>query len=444
MSDSTIAFHNPAFGKKPAFCRFNGGHLTSDSGLLWLSEVDRQLGLSARLAATILDKRQPGKVVHTTQDIIAARIFAIAAGYEDANDLNHLNRDPALQTACGKAIGTKLASQPTISRFENEIKISDVVAMAKELSRIVIEQLPSDSRSVCLDIDASVDPCHGQQQFQYYNGFYKMHCYLPLYLHITGNDGQQRLMSPLLRRGNAGACRGMFGLLRRAILLIRERFPDIDITLRADGAYGVKEVLRFCRRYNLSYILGLRGNITLATETWMTALQVETQCRISGQDQKEFIDFDYKAKSWIATERIVAKVETVNGARNIRYVITDNQSCLPELVYQAYCLRGEQENRIKEMKLDLSAGRTSCHDFLANQFRLLLHAAACVLWRLIQDALIDSKWDKTQIGTLRLMVIKIAAKVIKTTRCLHIQLPTACPHQGLWLYLQKRLLRQPG
>ena len=443
MSDSLFNIEFPAVAGKPVVCGFDGGAMTSDGGLLFVKEADRKLGLTERLADQIVDRRAPRKVRHRIVDLLRERIFAIAAGYEDANDLNQLCRDPALLLSCDKSIGAALASQPTMSRFENGADSRDLLCLAEMMAWIVIEQLPADTRSVVLDVDPTDDPCHGQQELEFFNGYYDTHCFLPLYLHMTGDDGVQRLMAAMLRPGNAGAKKGLFSLLRRAIRLLRERFPAVKITFRGDGAFGDGEVLAFCDRHGLEYSLALRSNQRLDRETEWMAKQVLADCEALGVDQKDWVSFTYRAESWERARRVIAKVETVRGALNIRYVLTSRPYQKPERAYAFYCERGDRENRIKEMKGDLLAGRTSCHRFWANQFRLILHTAACVLWRALQDALQGTSWANKQIGTLRLMLVKIGARVVESCRRIRLYLPTSCPHQQMWRYLLRRLLPQP-
>lgn len=429
----------PPIGRKPVVCHFDGGEITSDSGLLFLRQADSKLRLIDRMSASIYDKRASGKIKHDATDLLRERIFAISAGYDDANDLDKLSRDPGLLLACDKQVGSVLASQPTLSRFENSIDSKDIVCIFDTLAAIVLEQLSKNTRSVVLDVDATDDPCHGQQEFQFYNHYYKNHCYLPLYLHVTGSDGVQRLMGAMLRPGNAGPKRGLFILLRRAIALLRERNPNMSITFRADGAFGDGEILNFCEDNKISYTLALRGNSRLDKETDIVARKVIADTVELGIDQKQFVSFNYRAQKWRCERRVIAKVETVLGKLNIRYVLTSRPSQQAKRVYQYYCERGDLENRIKEMKNDISAGRTSCHRFRANQFRLQLHTAACILWRAVQDALQGTRWETKQIGTLRLMVVKIAARINQTSRRINLHLPTNSPYKEIWMYLHQSL-----
>lgn len=413
--------------------------MSSDGGSLLLSAADRNLRLSSRMADAIVDHRQPGKVKFPVKNLLASRLLFIAAGYVDANDFDSLNRDPGFLLGCGKLPADTLASQPTMSRLENMVSSKDLVCLSETLAWITVEQLPSNTHTVVLDIDATDDPCHGQQQFEFFNGFYDKHCYLPLYLHVTGNDGVQRLMGSLLRPGNAGPRTGLFILLEKAVELLRERFPKLRISLRGDGAFGDNKILDFCEDYSIGYTIGMRSNNVLKRKTKELADEVCASYAETGMDCQNFIAFNYRAKSWNSVRRIVAKVETVQGKLNIRYVVTSRTNQKAERVYKFYCERGEQENRIKEMKNDLQSGRTSCHSFKANQFRLLLHTAACILWRKVQDTLKNTIWANKQIGSLRLMLIKVAARVHSTTRRLVVQLPSLYPYQNLWHIVHRGL-----
>ena len=223
----------------------------------------------------------------------------------------------------------------------------------------------------------------------------------------------------------------------------RTRFEDIEITLRAYGAFGDREVLGFCNRHKLGFSLGLKGNERLRSETADLAEDVLAKMEETRTDQRTYTSFMYKAGSWKHEERVVAKVETVRGTLNIRYLLTSRPYQKAERAYAFYCVRGDSENRIKEMKIDLAAGRTSCQLFLSNQFRLILHAAACVLWRAVQDALAGTTWANRQIGTLRRALVKVGARVVQTVRKIWMHLPTSCPHKGIWRYLHGMLQPQP-
>lgn len=443
MQNTSLDLLFPPVGRKEVAARFDGGSLTSDAGLLLVALADRRIGLTQRLAEQIRDMRQSSKVRHSVLDLIRERVFAISSGYEDCNDLNTMNSDPALLLSCGKGVGSSsvLGSQPTLSRFENSLTVSELMRLGEVLATVVIEQLPAGTTQVVLDIDASEDPCHGQQELELFNKFYDTHCYLPHFLFVTGQDGRQRLLAALLRPGTASAKKGLFGLLRIAIRLLRARFPKVHITLRGDSAYGDGKILSFCDEHRVSFVCGMPTNSRLRDLTQEVKSSVEARAKELGQDVRMFTTFMYKAGSWDAPRRIVCLAETVYGKTNMRYVVTDKLGDT-QTVYEYYCGRGDVENRIKEMKLDMSSGRTSCPRFWANQFRLLLHAAAYILMSIIQEAAAGTQLHNAQAGTLRLRLLKIGARVVATTRRIRIHLPTACPMQDVWRHVYWKLTAQ--
>jgi hypothetical protein len=430
----------PAVANRDIVARFDGGDLTTDAGVLLLAQADKKLGLIHAMAGVVCDKRQQGKIRHGLEEILAERIYAIACGYEDANDLDTLKDDPALKVACGRRPQTQpaLASQPTISRLENAMSRKDLLRMGMALAQRVIAQLPADTKEVILDVDATDDPCHGQQEGECFNGYYDTHCYLPLHLHLTGPDGQQRLLASLLRPGNAAYHDGLFGLLRRAVRLVRARFAKVQIVLRADAGFGYADVLAFCEAQGLDYVLGLKSNARLAVLCTPVQMDACLKYRWAGEGCREFAEFAYKAGSWPHLRRVVVKAEITQGELNPRFVVS-NLMGPPEQLYQFYCERGDQENRIKELKLDLVSGRTSCHRFVANQMRLLLHAAACVLLATLQAAAAATRLAQAQIGTLRLRVLKVAARVVESCRRVWFHLSSSYVDKRTWAHLNRRL-----
>jgi hypothetical protein len=438
-SPETLQF--PFIAGKSVVARFNGGDITSDAGVLLLAQADRNLGLCAALARCILDKRDPSKVVHPLVEMLRERIYALGMGYEDANDLDTLAHDPALRVACGRKLTPeqRLASQPTISRLENAVDSKDLLEMGLCLAEMVLAQLPKKSKQVILDVDASEDPCHGQQQFEAFNAYYDQHCYLPLFVHVTGEDGRQRLLAALLRPGTADAKAGLFGLLRRALALLRKRCPKAQILLRADGGFGQAEVLEFCAQEGLRFVLGLPTNRRLQAlaAPWETR---EVQ-RVGRQPEpvRAYAEFTYQAESWPQAHQVIERIEIAHGQVNARFVVTNLPSLSAREVYEFYCGRGEQENRIKEMKLDLNSGRTSCHRFVANQFRLLLAAAAYVLLGVLQEHLSGTHLERAQVGTLRLKLLKVGAQAKQSVRAIWFRLSSAFPEAALWQHLYSRL-----
>jgi len=442
MMDSTVQLDFPSVGGKTIVGQFDGGEVTSDAGVLLLREADRKMGLLQSMAEAVVDRRQQEKIAHTIEEMIRERVYAICLGYEDANDLDLLGSDPALKTACGRLpSGDDLASQPTISRLENSISRKDLLEMGMRIARTVVADLPRNTRRVIIEVDATDDPCHGQQEFEFFSGYYGGHCYLPLYVHITGGDNKRRLIAALLRHGKAYATVGLFGTLSRVVRLLRDRFPGLKVILRADGSFGVEEVIRWCEESGVDYVLGLSTNKKLAALSTPVQMDAALKYKWEGDGCREYGAFRYQAKTWIRERRVVVKAEITGGELAPRYVVT-SLGRSPRRLYEFYCRRGDQENRIKEMKLDLASGRTSCHKFLANQFRLLLHTAACTLMGTLSKALEGTEWAKAQIGTIRLRLLKIGARVVETCRKIWLHMPTCFPEKEAWFQAHRRLVSE--
>lgn len=440
-SPAELAF--PFVSAKPVTARFDGGDITSDAGMLLLAQADRKLGLSQAIADSIIDRRQQAKVQHPVLDLIRERLYAIAMGYEDANDLDTLADDPALRVSCGRTLCAKdrLGSQPTISRLENQVDSKDLLTAALAIAETTVGQLPAGTKRVVIDVDASEDPCHGQQELEFFNAYYGQHCYLPLYVHVSAEGDRQRLLASMLRPGRANSKTGLFGLLRRAIRLLRDRFADVEIVLRADGGFGQAEVLSFCEEQGLPFVLGLPTNQRikrLAEPFEKRALELAAKEQ-SAEVERYYAEFDYQADTWDRNWRTVERIEVADGQVNARFVVTNLSHLTAEDVYDFYCMRGEQENRIKESKLDLKSGRTSCHRFLANQFRLLLHVAAYVLMSAVQDALTGTSLENAQPATVRLKLLKLGAQAKESVRRLWLHLSSSYPNRALFQLVYERL-----
>ncbi|MCC6442452.1 MAG: IS1380 family transposase [Armatimonadetes bacterium] len=443
MKSSGSDLRFPALAGREVVARFDGGPLTSDAGLVWVAQADRKLGVTEALAGGIVDRRQAGKVKHRLEEILRERVYALLAGYPDANDLTYLREDPALQVACGQRPGeeSRLASQPTVSRFENGVGSKEALRMGLGLAERVMAQLPEEARAVTLDVDATDDECHGQQEGEAFNAYYDEHWYLPLYRHVTDGQGRQRLLGTLLRPGNAAATKGLFGLLWRAVKRLRRRFPEVQLLLRADSGFGVASVMAWCEAHGIDYLLGLRSNQRLQTLSTPIQMDAALTYRWAGDGCKEYGEFRYKAGSWPKKRRVIVQAEIPRGALNPRYVVTNLEGD-PEDLYERYCVRGDRENRTKAMKLGLDSGRTSCHRFGANQGRLLLATAACVGMSLRQERLQGTRWATAQVATVRLRLLKVGTSIMTTCRKMGVHLPMAYPDQDPWEQLFRKLL--PG
>lgn len=434
MFSTTLDLVFPAVGGREIVARNDGGDITSDAGLLLVSLADKKLGLTRAMASSITDRRDQNKIDHQVVEMLRERTYAICQDYEDANDLDTLRHDPALKIACKRLpkTGDALASQPTMSRFENMPGAREMVRMAKSMAQKAISLLPRNTRRVIIDVDPTEDPCHGQQEFEFFNGHYGCHCYLPIHIHVTGDDGRQRIIGSLLRPGNAGPTKGLYSALRIAIRLVRRHLPRARVLLRADSAFGVCDVLDFCEDMGMDYILGMKANNVLHDLSAGVQMDACLKYKWDGNGCREYGSVFYKAGSWRHVRRVVVKAEITQNELNPRFVVTSLEDLGDVEAYEFYCARGEQENRIKEMKLDLASGRTSCHSFLANQFRLLMHTAACILMGVLQESLAGTRFAKAQIGTLRARLLKVGARVVETARKIWFHLPNSFPAQDAW------------
>jgi len=440
MSNSLPGLEFPSVCSHEVAVRFDGGDLSSDAGAMLVAQADRALGLTTKLAGAISDGRQASKVRHNIGRILRARIYGIVCGYEDANDHDNLRDDPVFKVACNRLPleQSALASQPTISRAENAVRSRDLLGLAMVIARSVIRQLPANSDVIYLDVDATGDPCHGQQELSFYSGHYGNHCYAPLHLHVTGADARQWLLASVLRPGTASYKVALFSMLRRAVLLLRERFPNAKIILRADAGFGFHDTLAFCEQYKVDYLLGTQSNEQLATLSTPVQIDVCLKYRWEGDGCREYGQFNYKARTWPHYRKVVIKAEITLGKLQARYVVT-NLDGSPEELYLLYCERGDRENRIKELKLGLFSGRTSCHRFKANMLRLQLHTAAALLMSVIQMAAHGSQYASAQVPTIRQRLLKVAARVEQTCRRVWLHLPTSYPDKSVWIHINHKL-----
>lgn len=444
MRNSTRRLRFLQTSSKAVISTFEGGSLSSDCGAIWLAEADRHLGLISAMAAHIRDSRDARKVVHDVEEMLRQRIYGIGMGYEDCNDHDILRSDAVHKLLAGSVCeGRDLASQPTLSRFENQVDKRDLLRMGKEMARRVIASLPADTVSVTLDIDATVDPTYGDQQYCLFNGHYKTVCYCPLCLHLTDDRGNQYLLGELLRSGTA-ALRGSRFMLREAIRLLRERFPQITITVRADAGFGGDALFKCCEFLDVGYVIRFTSNVALKSLTEDFAEEALEQHRRHQEQFSEahrethhYGELLWKAKKWCSPRRIIVKTVVKSPTEITRYfaVVKVAEKTAEEL-FHFYHLRGEQENRIKEIKCDLQSGRTSCHRFEANQFRVLMHCAANMIWNHLQRTLRNiapgTRFAQAQISTLQRDLIKVGGRLVE--RCKHVwmHLSSSYTHSALW------------
>lgn len=425
---------------KPVTAVFDAESQSSDGGALLLGGIDRELGLTARIAACLLDRRDPERSAHSVPDMVRQRVFSLAMGYADGNDAGRLAADPVLKTLCdrGPASDADLASQPTLSRFENAPSARDLVAAGLTLEQHVVGQLARThrrARLVTIDMDTTEDPTHGQQQFSFFNGHYGSWCYVPAFAFMSfDGDPEQYLVHARLRPGNAPVIRGAIPTLRRLVALVRQRFPRARIRVRLDAGYASGRLFDALEEWGVEYLVSMQGNAVL--DRLAATLQEEARQRFPQGEGRLFGGFYYAARGWSRRRRVVVKAEVVaHPGRapkdNPRYLVT-NVRHLPEAAYDLYCLRGDSENRLKELHNDLEVGRTSCSRFLANQLRVLLTATAYVLFQEMRRRLRGTELQRAQVGTLRLKLLKVAARMVESVRRVVLHLPRDFPWKLLW------------
>ena len=414
--DTLLPFSLPAVQRKKVTAAFDGGRLTSDGGVLLLSGADRQLGLCAALASVIPDHREPWRVTHPLEDILRARIFAIACGYPDADDLDDLRSDPAFKLACGRLpeSGDDLASQPTVSRWENAPDLRTLLRLGYAMIDLWCRNYRKPPKHITLDIDDTVDVVHGHQQLSLFNAHYDERCFLPIHVYDADSG---HCVAVLLRPGKTPSGKEVRGHLRRLIRRIRRHWPHTRITIRGDSHYGRSEVMDWCDANDVSFILGLSGNAVLAAQVEATADAVRTRRAINDRDAvRDWTETRYAAGSWSRLRRVAARIEATRQGLDTRYVVTNIGGGTAWWLYEClYCARGQAENLIKLHKTQLASDRTSCRSPLANQMRLILHTAA--YWLVLATRAAIPKphpLARAEFATIRLRLLKLAARISET------------------------------
>ena len=448
MTDTAqVSLSFPAIRSKKVTGTFDGGAITSDAGVLLLSRAEQRMGIAGRLAALIPDRRDPTRVTHRLADILRARVLAIAAGYEDADDLDALRHDPAFMMALGKAPGEAvgLASQPTCSRWENAPDTRTLVRMGREMVDIYCASHATPPEAVTLDIDDTFDAAHGQQQLTFWNGFHRERGYAPIHVYEAETG---RPVAFILRPAKTPSGREIRGHIRRLIRRIRAHWPDTRITLRGDGHYARPEVMVWCETNGIDYIFGLPGNTVLRDDPVIAASA--DACAVFRAEReipshRTHCETRYGAKSWKCTRRVIARIEATTLGMDIRTIVTSLKGSTPERLYEFdYCGRGQAENMIKLHKTRLKSDRTSCMSAAANQFRLILHTAAYwLLWSIRQSIPNTSPLRRAEFTTLQNRLIKLGARIVETASRIRIAFASACPDKALIAALASALKPAP-
>jgi hypothetical protein len=448
----------PDIFDRPVVAKFDQRQGSSDGGAILLKAAERRLGLTSALSACLRDDRQPGKVQHELSELITQRVMAIALGYEDANDAARLACDPVHKLLVGRdpVDGEDLASQPTLSRFENAPDRKELLRMTEALADRVIERhrqrLHGRARRITIDMDPTDDPTHGQQQFTFFNKHYDSYCYLPMVCFLTFNEeAEQYLVAAVLRPGNAPGSAGAIGILRRLIERVSNAFPKARIRVRLDGGFASPEVLDFLdREPKVEYLINMAANAVLKRKAESAMKRARRASELSGQTEHVYDECRYATrKTWPWKRRIIYKAEVVRAAKkdpkdNPRFVVT-NLKQSPQWIYEkTYRQRGDVENRIKELHDGMQIDRTSCSSFLANTFRVLLTAAAYVLMQEMRLHLSSTRHAREQVSTLREHFLKLGAQVIVTVRRIVLHLPQAFPYRNSFHRLALSLGAQTG
>ncbi|MCH7613391.1 MAG: IS1380 family transposase [Candidatus Marinimicrobia bacterium] len=420
----------PVCGKNVAI-DFNGGNVTSDAGVLLLSEIENQIGLIDSLSACIQDSRRSYSVDHSINDLFAQRIYQISCGYEDANDSNSLRKDPALKMALDRLPVQEddLASQPTISRLENQVTEKELAKMKDVFINQFISSYDKEPELIVLEFDDTNHTVHGQQQESLFNGYYGEYCFMPLHVY-EGISG--KFITAILRPGKRSAGKETEGHLKSIVKQIRAHWPNTIIVFRGDGHFSSPEVFDYIEsQENMYSITGLTGNNVLQKQAQTTIDSAKRLYKDTQRKIKLYHSFFYQAGSWDCKRRVVVKVEMSERGLNVRYISTDMYQAKTRSLYEdIYCARGNMELMIKDHKTYTKSDRTSCHSFHANQFRLFLHSAAYVLLHHLRTQVLKgTELSKATFETLRLRLLKIGGRVVELKTKIKIHLPNAYPYK---------------
>jgi Transposase DDE domain group 1 len=420
--------HLAPVGAKAVDLDFDGGRLSSDAGLVLLKDPDEQLSLTHSLAAVLSDPRDPRRVHFTHHDLLKQRVFQIAAGYEDANDANTLRHDPIFKLLLDRLpeTGAPLASQPTLSRFENRVSRPELYRMALVLVEQFLASYVRPPQLIVLDFDDTEDPVHGEQEQARYDGYYGGYCFMPLHLY-EGLSG--RLITTILKAKRFTGAQ-MLAVLTRLVKRLRHAWPHTLLIFRGDSHFAYPEVMQWIEEQpDLSYVTGLTSNRVLTELAREVVEQAKRAYERDGGKITRFHSTRYQAGTWSRWRRVVIKVEVSDQGVNTRFVVTDMEQARTQVLYrQIYCARGQAENEIKDHKRYLKSDRTSCHRFEANQFRLFLHSAAYVLLdTLRREVFKGTSWACATMETIQLRLLKLGARVQELTDRIKISLPSSCP-----------------
>lgn len=428
---NSLAF--PSVKRRKVVTDFTGGPITSDAGALLLSRVDEKLQLSRSIARSLVDSRRTASCDHSLLSLLKQRIYSLALGYEDLNDHQTLRDDLALQTAVTQ--DQVLASASTLCRLEQRADRQTAIAIHQVLFDQFVAAQQHTPEQLILDFDATDTLLHGEQEGRHYNGYYRSYCYLPLYVFC----GRHLLVS-YLRRSDQDAARHSWAILALLVKAIRQRWPAVKIVFRGDSGFCRDDLMRWCERQRVHYIVGIGRNRRLEAFAANYIDIARRRFELTNTKQRRFASVHYAARKWRGERRVIVKAEHTAMGANPRFVVTNLSGRDRQLYARVYCARGDMENRIKDQQLDLFADRTSCHAWWPNQFRQLLSGLAySLLEGLRRLALADTDLARASPNRIRLTVLKIGAVVLRNTRRVRLLMSSAYPHQALFTRIACRL-----
>jgi hypothetical protein len=435
---------------------FDGGAITSEAGALLLGATDRAIRMTERFAACFHDERRQDLIEHRVVTLVGQRVFAIALGYEDLNDHDELRHDPMMAVLAGKLKAQRkecapVAGKSTLNRLELSCleptryhKIShNPIAIKRLMVDLFLEAHEGNNdrppSEITLDLDATDDPVHGEQEGRFFSGYYDCYCYLPLYIFCG-----RHLLAAKLRSAGKDAADGAVEEVARIVAHIRRRWPKVRIVVRGDSGFARDELMTWCEENGVHFVLGVAGNERLTAQIADDLAKAEAQSRRTGKPARYFKEFTWRTRtSWSRARRVIAKAEFTKDEANPRFVVTSlrRAACKPKYLYEkVYCARGDMENRIKECQLDMFADRTSAATMRANQMRLWFASMAYILLcALRRIGLPHTRFDSATCGTIRLKLLKIGALVSISVRRIKVAMASACPAAQVWGLAARRL-----
>ena len=454
----SFGFH--ALGRREVVARFDGGKISSDAGGLLLREVERVTGIIRQFAACFTDHRDPERVEHTVEELVAQRVYALALGYEDLNDHDDLRHDPLLAVLVGKTDplgrrrgrerdrGRALAGKSTLNRLEltpvrahAKSRYKKIVTDRQAVQALFTELFLQSPKRIVLDLDATDDPIHGRQSGRFFHGYYMNYCYLPLYIFCG-----EHLLCARLRPSNIDASAGSVKELERIVAAVRRRWPKVQIVIRGDSGFCRESIMAWCEAHHVDFVLGLAKNDRLIAEIAAELAKAKERYEQTAQPARVFKDFHYQTlKSWTRSRRVIGKAEHLAKGSNPRFVVTSlsKKAFDARSLYEnEYCARGEMENRIKEQQMCLFADRTSAATMRANEVRLWFSSIAYLLLAALRRlGLKHTPMTQARCDTIRLKLLKIGAQVRVTVRKVWISLAEGYPYQRLFKQVYRRLVQ---